>query len=351
MRTKPIKSKTKRMSKIKTDEIKKILCIKPRGIGDIVLSTIVLENLKEHFPDSEIHYLTEEFAKLSVANNPHVAKVLTYKKLDFILSVIHKVRKEKYDIVFDFWSNPKTAQITFLSGAKYRIGFGYRGRKYAYNIKANAGRGEGHSAEHNLELLKAISIAIKTKNIYFAPGEDANQKADNYFKETFAENDFVIGIIPSGGWPSKRCDAEKWIEFCEKIYSRYKNKFLILWGPGDENDATRIYSALKPNSVLAPQTDIGEMAGLISKCNLIIANDSGPMHIAAAMNVPTIGIFGPTNPKKHGPYSTKSDYLIKDDLHCIICDKLECPYNHECMKELSADILLSKVEKLLNEKN
>ncbi|MFO7525562.1 MAG: glycosyltransferase family 9 protein [Ignavibacteriaceae bacterium] len=337
--------------KIEFNNVKKILCIKPRGIGDIVLSTIVLENIKEHFPTAAIHYLTEDFAKLSVANNPFVAKILTYKKNDFILSVIHKVRKEKYDLIFDFWSNPKSAQITFLSGARHRVGFGYRGRKYAYNIVADSGRGEVHSAEHNLELLKVISIPIKSKNIQFYLNEDDKSKATKYFNETFSADDFVVGIIPSGGWASKRCDAEKLIEFCERIYSKYRNKFLILWGPGDENDATQIYYTLKNISVLAPQTTVAEMAGLIAKCNFIIANDSGPMHIAAALKVPTLGIFGPTNPKKHGPYSSNSDYIIKDDLHCIICDKLECPYDHECMKELSADLLLSKVEKILNEKD
>lgn len=339
------------MSEIKKDEVKNILCIKPRGIGDIVLSTIVLENLKDHFPAAEIHYLTEEFAKLSVANNPLVAKVLTYEKNEFILSVIHKIRKQKYDLIFDFWSNPKTAQITFFSGAKYRVGFSYRGRRYAYNIKPESGRGDTHSAEHNLELLSALSIPIKSNNIHFYISESEKSKAKKYFDEVFKENELVIGIIPSGGWASKRCDAQKWIEFCEKIYSKYRNSFLILWGPGDENDATQIYYTLKDISVLAPQTDVAEMAGLISVCDLVIANDSGPMHIAAAMKVPTLGIFGPTDPKKHGPYSANSDYIIKDDLHCIICNKLVCPFNQECMKELSPDHLLSKVEKLFNEKN
>lgn len=348
MRTEKIKI----MSKIEKEDIKKILCIKPKGIGDIVLSTIVLENLKDHFPAAEIHFLTEEFAKLSVANNPLVTKVLAYEKNEFILSVIHKIRKQKYDLIFDFWSNPKTAQITFLSGAKYRVGFGYRGRRYAYNIKSESGRGDTHSAEHNLELLNAISIPIKSKNIHFFISESVKIKAKKYFDEVFKNDELVVGIIPSGGWASKRCDAEKWIEFCEAISDKYINSnFLILWGPGDENDATTIYSALKHKSILAPQTDVGEMAGLISKCSLVIANDSGPMHISAALKVPTIGIFGPTDPKKHGPYSSNSDYIIKDDLHCIICNQLVCPYNQECMKELSPDLLLQKVEKLLNEKN
>jgi heptosyltransferase-2 len=74
------------------------------------------------------------------------------------------------------------------------------------------------------------------------------------------------------------------------------------------------------------------------------------MHISAALGVPTLGIFGPTNPKAHGPYSPNSDYVIKDNLHCIICNKLICPFEHECMKDLPVSLILKKAENLINEK-
>ena len=90
------------------------------------------------------------------------------------------------------------------------------------------------------------------------------------------------------------------------------------------------------------------MSALINNCSLIIANDSGPMHISAALGIPTLGLFGPTDPKKHGPYSENSNYVIKSDLHCIICNKLTCPYNHECMKELPIDEVLMKAKNMLN---
>ena len=92
---------------------------------------------------------------------------------------------------------------------------------------------------------------------------------------------------------------------------------------------------------------MNRLGALINNCNLIIANDSGPMHIAGALKVPTLGIFGPTNPAAHRPYSENSDYVIKEDLHCIICNKIICPYNHECMLELSTEEVLLKVKKLL----
>jgi heptosyltransferase III len=336
------------MSNIKSEEIKKILCIKPRGIGDILLSTIVLENLKSTFPHSEIHYLTEEFAKRAVENNPFVSKILTFNKKDFVLSIIKKVRKEKYDLIFDFWSNPKTAQITFFSGAKYRIGFEKRGRKYAYNFLGKNGTMGEHAAEDNLVLLKAIEIPVISKRIIYQTTNDERKFADEYFKENVVKsNKLILGIIPSGGWETKRCEPVKWIEICNEIMKKYHVKFLILWGPGDEKDAKAIYEGLTPHPLMASKSTFGELSALIEKCDLIIANDSGPMHVSAALGKSTLGIFGPTDPKAHRPFSENSSYVIHLDLHCIICTKLVCHYNHECMTELPTKKVMDEFDRLV----
>jgi lipopolysaccharide heptosyltransferase II len=330
--------------------INKILIIKPRGIGDIILSTIVVDNLKGAFPGSEIHYLTEHFARQAVENNPLISNVHSSSKKEFALFVAMRLRKEKYDLVIDMWSNPRSAQITFLSGAKYRVGYSYRGRKYAYNIKAEVGRGEVHLAEHSLELLKAIDIPIISKNIHYHISTRSVQKAEQIITELNLNYKKLTGIIPSGGWESKRCDVEKWIEICKELITNFNSTLLILWGPGDENDVHRIKNAISEDVIIAPETTLDEMAALINNCELVIANDSGPMHIAAALKIPTVGLFGPTDPEKHGPYSEKSNYVIKNDLHCIICNKLTCPFDHECMKELPVNELLQKIEKLISER-
>lgn len=320
-------------------QIRKILCIKPRGIGDIILSTIILENLKNYFPDAEIYYLTEEFAKEAIITHPLVKNVITFTKKDSLFSLVRKIRKEKFDLIFDLWSNPKTAQVTFLSGARFRVGFAYRGRSYAYNLKSKVGRGENHSAEHNLELLKACSIPIVANKPKFYLNNELEEWSKLFINK---EKKYLIGIIPSGGWNSKRCPKEKWLDIIEKITDNIDSDILILWGPEDKEDADYLYEKFNEKVTLAPETSLLKLAALISKCDLIIANDSGPMHLAAALDIPTIGLFGPTDPKKHGPYSSKSDYVIKSDLHCIICNKLECPFNKECFNEMDSDIIVSK---------
>ena len=109
--------------KIEPSSIKKILIIKTRGIGDVVLSTILIDNIKAHFKNASIDYLTEPFAKPAVEHLQDVTKVLTMKRDEFPFNAALKIRKEKYDLLIDSWVNPRTALITFLSINPYEPAF------------------------------------------------------------------------------------------------------------------------------------------------------------------------------------------------------------------------------------
>ena len=196
--------------------------------------------------------------------------------------------------------------------------------------------------------LSQFSASIISKNIFYQTTEDEKKFAEKFLIDKINRNEFrLIGIIPSGGWESKRCDASKLIEICNEIQKSISTKFIILWGPGDEKDAKEIHDGVASVSIMTPETSFGELSALIEKCDLIIANDSGPMHVAATLGIPTIGIFGPTNPENHRPFSSNSDFVIKSNLHCIICNKLTCPYKHECMLELDPKEIVNKAKKLL----
>jgi ADP-heptose:LPS heptosyltransferase len=339
--------------KIDKEKVKKILCIKPRGIGDVILSTIVFDNLLNDFPSVKIDYLTEAPSKPLLEPLKIINEILLFeneKKLN-VISLVNKIRIKKYDLILDFYSNPRTALLTFLSRAKYRAGFPYRGRKYAYNLFGPLERNKFHSAELHLQLLKKIGISCNTGKMYFGLTEDEIEFANEFFREKFLENDFVVGISPSGGWASKRCDPIKFAEIGDTLVKKYSAKILILWGPGDEDDALQIKNHMKENIVFAPTTDIRKMGALISKCKLLIANDSGPMHMGTALKTPVLSLHGPTNPDLQGPFGDIHEWVRLDELDCIGCDLLECPRNHECFLNLPIERIENKIDLLIKKNN
>lgn len=332
---------------MKIENIKKILIIKPRGIGDVVLSTILFKNIKNAFPDSQLDYLTERVSSHLLKNIELLDNVLIFynSSLSNKLKTISLVYKNKYDLVIDLYGNPFTAQITYFSFAKYRLGYPLRGRKYAYNLFGPEERNNYHSAEINLNILKALDIPISNYEINIPLPIEMLNYAEEYFK--IFNKKFIIGICPTGGWESKRIKPSIFVKLIKQLEIKYDAEFLLLWGPGDENDVQEIFKSCNNNVKLAPKTNILELSGLINRCALVIANDSGPMHISAALGVPTLAIHGPTNPKLQGPYGQKHSYIRKEDLHCIGCDLLVCKYKQECFNELSIEDIINEVNLLI----
>ncbi|MBM4172232.1 MAG: glycosyltransferase family 9 protein [Ignavibacteria bacterium] len=337
---------------INKSQVKKILIIKLRGIGDVVLSTIVLDNLKYEFPSAQIDYISDKPSKAFLENLSFITNVYTYpRKLSKKLKLFWDIRKNRYDLVFDFFSNPSTAQITFLSGAKYKIGFPYKGRKFAYNLFGPSERNKYHNAELHLEVLKKIGLECNHQNLHFELSENDNLFVFKFLTSINPINKLLVGISPSGGWESKKCDSIKFAEIGLALIKKYKAQILILWGPEDKIQAEEINHLIGNGSLLAPATSIMQMASFIKHCDLFIANDSGPMHISTAVGTPVLSLHGPTNPNHQGPFGYKHEWINLPNLDCIMCNLLVCPRNHECFKELPIDKVMNKVEKLIEKNN
>lgn len=328
-----------------------VLVIKLRAIGDVLLSTPVLKNLKEHYPHLEIDFLCEKFAGDVVIGNPHVRDVIAFnRKTDSGLSLISKVRNNKYDIVIDLFGNPRTALITRLSGAKHRIGFPFRGRAYAYNVHIKPRGAEVHNVDFNLDVLRYFEIAVKHFNPIFPLGEREKSFAENWFTQEQLHTSEVVGINPSGGWYTKKWNLNSYAQLADRIIEERGSNIVFFWGPGEQEEVNAIQTAMKFPSKAIPKTSLKEMGALLQLCTYVISNDSGPMHIAASVGVPTLGIFGPTNPYLQGPYGSKNLWVRHEELDCLACNLTKCPIGNICMKELSVEKVFESFKKLV-EKN
>ena len=238
------------MKKVKFNKIRKILVIKPAAIGDVLLATPLIENLRYHFPDIEINFLTQKYCKEALTGNPFISRILTYNlEWDSGWFIIKKIRKQKYDMVIDLFCNPRTALITFLSGARYKIGFRFRGRTYAYNIKVKRRSNEIHNVEFNLDVLRALGLEIISSVPKFYINEIHREFAGNFFDENNLNNSNVIGINPSGTWPTKVWYPEKFSQLINSFGPGFN--FILFWGNEIEKKVAEKIKAGSDKKVLS----------------------------------------------------------------------------------------------------
>ncbi len=337
--------------KFDKSKVKKILVIKPAAIGDVLLCTPVIENLRHNFPDAQIIFLTQKYCKEALTGNPFLNRILTYDiSLDSGWCLIKNIRKQKYDLIIDLFGNPRTAIITLLSGAKYKVGYKFNWRALAYNIKVTPRSSKVHNIEFNLDSLRALGLEIVQNTPKFYINKINEEFADEFFIQNGLNEGSVIGINPSGTWPTKVWEKDKFSEITGRMLKNYK--VLLFWGNEEERKtAEDIKNASDGNAVLIPEVDIKYMGALLRKCKAFLTNDTGPMHISWILGVNTAAIFGPTNSHLQGPQSHNSVIIKNESLSCLGCNLTrlkDCPYGHKCMKELSVEYVYKKLTELIS---
>jgi lipopolysaccharide heptosyltransferase II len=332
---------------LQQENIRRILVIKLRAIGDVLLSTPVVQNLHEYFPNARIDFLTDEFAADVVVGNPWISEVLTFdRKNDSSIGIIRKVRGKRYDLIIDLFSNPRSAIITGLSGAPVRVGFPFRWRKYLYNVIITPRNGNIHNVDFNLDALRRIDVPVRHLNPYFPLNDSAKKFADEWINGQHLDGRTIVGLNPGGGWTTKRWGLEHYARLGDVISERHNAAIVVLWGPGEEQDAIFVREKMKSQSYVIPRTSLSELGGIIGRCAFVVSNDSGPMHIAAALNVATLGIFGPTNPLQQGPYGEGHRWVRNEGLDCLECSLTTCPIGNICMTQLSVERVMDVFDEL-----
>lgn len=332
----------------------KILLIKLRAIGDVVMSTIVLDNLAAAFPDAAIDFLTEPAAAGIVLGHPALRDVLVldrraWKKQGWVeqlksnASFLRSIRSKKYDLVFDFFGNPRSALITAWSAAPVRVGYNYRIRRLAYNRIVLSRANEIHEADWHLDALTALHIPTVSHRLQIATTAQDRKFAQDFLRTCGWPEKKMVAINFYGGWPAKRWPLARFAELADAIAQHYDVGFVVTWGPGEEAGARQLRDMAHVPLHLAPPTSLKQAAALLADVSLMVTTDSGPMHIAAAMNTPCVAIFGPTNPELQGPYGPQHVIVRKEELDCLCCNQLDCSHT-SCMGQLSVAQVLAAVQ-------
>jgi len=329
-------------------DIRNILIIKLRAIGDVVLSTPVLENLRSAFPESTIDFLVESNSHDVLSGNPYLSTILVFEpKRQNGIGLIRKVRGRNYDLVIDLFGNPRSALVTLASGARYRLGYRFGWRRLCYNIVVEPRGGEVHNVEFNLDALRRIGVPVIRSTPFFPLLQASENFADEFFSRSGLKSKPVIAFNPGGGWYTKRWRPQQFAKLGRLIVDRLGKRILVMWGPGELEDARQIASGIGQEAILAPPSSLSQFASLMKRCSMVVTNDSGPMHIAASVGIPIVAIFGPTRPEFQGPVGTTAVIVRNSELTCLGCNLTKCPIGNPCMEELTAERVYEAVASVM----
>lgn len=335
---------------------KKILVMRLRGIGDVILSTPVLDNLHRAFPRAEIDYLTEPPSAPLLQNHPvvkrvHVLAHRSWQKLPWREQLranwnfVRELRAQKYDMVIDLFGNPRTALLTHLTRAPLRVGFRFRVRRFAYNRVVTPRGDQLHAVEFNLDVLRALHVPIVTTRLNVVVEPSAG--IDAFWREHELESHGrVIAFNAFGGWYTKRWPLAAFAKLGDRLQRELNAKVILLWGPNEWEEVNQMAGMMQTRALIAPQTDLPALAALLARVHLLVANDSGPMHLAAALQTPVVAIFGPTRPHLQGPWGEGHVIVTKEGLPCLGCNGLTCKIvTHDCMQKLEVEEVFAKARK------
>jgi lipopolysaccharide heptosyltransferase I len=337
--------------------VHKILIIKLRAIGDVVLSTIVIDNLRRSFPAATIDFLTEAACQEVVLGHPQlddvivldrksIARLSPWGQLRANCDFLRRIRAARYDLVFDFFGNPRSALLTWYSGAAWRVGYNYRMRQKAYNVVVPSRASEVHEAEWHLDALDRLGIPTPSRHLAFSVSAAAEGTADSFWREAGLHDQLVMALNFSGGWAAKRWPIERFASLAGKLVERYGARIIAIWGPGEETEAHRLAESATVPVTLIPKTGLKELAAILARVDLMITTDSGPMHIAAAMATPCVALFGPTDYRLQGPYGRNHQIVVKQGLACLGCNRIACDHI-SCMNGLMVEDVLAAVERAM----
>ncbi|MBI4547982.1 MAG: glycosyltransferase family 9 protein [Ignavibacteriae bacterium] len=342
--------------------IKRILLSRLKFIGDVVLTTPIVRAVRDHYPDAYLAYCGDAEAVSLLEHNPHLNDIIAF---DFTkpriieqLRVIRELRRRKFDVFVDLFSNPRTALLAYLSGAPFRIGKEVKGRGKLYTHRIQDDERPKTAIEFHYQYVKPLGVEPTHWRTEIFLTDDEKREAKNYLKWQGVDlTKPVAGIHPSASWPAKMWQWERFADLITLIQSKLGAQVIITQGPKDKKLIENISQRVMGNVLILPVMKLRQLAAILSLLGIYISNDAAPMHIAVAVETKTIGVFGPGEENIWFPYlppfydASGKHVALRKDVPCHPCHLDFCNREGEgymeCMKLLSVEEVFGEVKKRL----
>lgn len=335
----------------------KILILKPSSLGDVVQALPVLRLIKQHLPASEIYWWLDADLVPLLEGDPDLAGIIPFHRKRWRSPLrwpeawrnLQAIRGLAFDWVIDLQSLARSGVVAWLANGGLTVGLDdpREGARGFYDVVASRASYHTHAADWYLSVLPLLGVPIHW-NFDWLRARPAVAAAIH--RKWPLEGARWILLQPGARWPNKRWPAEYFGELVRLFAGRNEFRFAIL-GSLSERDLGQAITSANPAQCLdlTGQTSLPEMIEWIRFCEVMVTNDSGPMHVAAALGKPIVAIFGPTEPRRTGPYG-QIEQVMQLKLPCVPCLKDECAYERplECLRAISPATIQARLAQQLS---
>jgi lipopolysaccharide heptosyltransferase II len=342
---------------IDKSKVSRIIVRATNWVGDAVMTLPALEAIRENFPHSSITVLGKPWMLPLLEKHPAVDRVIILRKkgryltdLFEVIRVVREIRKQGFDLAVLFQNAFEAALLAYLGGAGFRLGYNTDGRGFllSHRVIRSDEVLKVHQVEYYLSILRAMGWkAVSRDPSLYVDKKYLNDAWRIMDSNGIKKGDFLIGLSPGAIFgEAKRWPSERFARIGDWAVERWGARVVVM-GSEKEMDICRGLSGFMENRPvnLCGRTSLGEAMGVISRCRFFVTNDSGLMHMAAALSVPTVAVFGSTDPVATGPRGPNTR-IVKHDIECAPCLKPSCPRDFICMLSIEPEEVWDAMEAL-----
>ncbi|MFQ5461251.1 MAG: lipopolysaccharide heptosyltransferase II [Phycisphaerae bacterium] len=354
---------------LRTRSFQRILLIKPSSLGDIIHALPVLHGLRRRFENAQIDWLIGKPFVPLLAGHPEISELIPFDRKRFgrvgrswsatkeFTRFLRSLRQRRYDLIVDIQGLFRSGFMARATGAAVRIGFrdAREGAWIFYNRHLTPATKDMHAVTRNW--LAAAPLGFADAPIRFDLGENAScgQEARALLQTApAAPATRWVAVIPGARWETKVWPPDRFSQTIDRLQATSDIRCVLVGGPDDVDLCAGIARACTSSPLnLAGKTTLPLLTGVLREADCILGHDSGAMHLGAALDRPLVCITGPTNPIRTGPYQRLDD-VLRLDLACSPCylrRLAQCGHQHQCMRDLSVDMITGGVMERLDRPN
>ena len=352
-----------------TSNTNSILIVLVAGIGDLILASRSIRAIRNGFPNADIHLLTSTDASSVAQYYDYVNHIWSFPIREMrksnrhffdIIKLIFRLRKTKFDLAINFyrvgsWTGTlKMGVLFFLLNARRKIGHDSKGFGFFVSDKVpRATFKDRHLADAMMLLARSAGGRPDGKSIEIFWDSESEAKWNYVFSgKNPPLQEIYIGINAGGDRENRRWNPDNYALLADRLIKNFNAKIILLAGPGEEHISQKIQQKMKNDSInLGGKLTLSDLGFVISELDLLITNDSGPMHIGAATNTPLVAIFGPENPSLFHPYTSADNYIVvQKHLNCQPCKSKKCDHI-SCLNDITVSEVFEATEEMLSSQN